>query len=93
MTVTSPLRALSRALVALPLALAGHARAADTPSGPLTVAAQGSFFVGGRDVSSETLSTLPAYAPAGTITVDQVYVRYQIPVAPTRAPYGSVIPR
>jgi pimeloyl-ACP methyl ester carboxylesterase len=90
MIVTSPPRARSgalfRALVILPLALTGHARAADAPSGPLTVAAQGSFFVGGRDVSSETLSTLPAYAPAGTITVDQVYVRYQIPVSPTRAP-------
>jgi pimeloyl-ACP methyl ester carboxylesterase len=55
-------------------------------SPPLTLSAQGSFFVGGRDVSSDTLSTLPNYAPSGTITVDQVYVRYQIPVAPVRTP-------
>ena len=41
---------------------------------------QGSFFVGGRDTHSDTLSTLPDYAPSGTITVDQMYVRYQIPV-------------
>jgi pimeloyl-ACP methyl ester carboxylesterase len=48
--------------------------------GPLTIARQGSFFIGGRDVKSDTLSTLPAYAALGTITVDQMYVRYQIPV-------------
>ena len=34
--------------------------------------------------SIETLSMLPQYAPAGTITVDQMYVRYQIPVKPRR---------
>jgi pimeloyl-ACP methyl ester carboxylesterase len=48
--------------------------------GPLTIARQGSFFIGGRDVKSDTLSTLPAYAASGTITVDQMYVRYQVPV-------------
>lgn len=64
--------------------LPGHA--ADAPSPPLTLSEQGSFFVGGRDVSSETLSTLPAYAPSGTVTVDQVYVHYQIPVSPIRTP-------
>jgi hypothetical protein len=32
--------------------LGGPARASD----PLTIAAQGSFFVGGRDVASDTLS-------------------------------------
>ncbi len=47
---------------------------------PLTIESQGSFFIGGRDVKSETLSTLPAYAPAGTITVGQMYVHYQVPV-------------
>ncbi len=49
--------------------------AQDDP-GPLVVAKQGSFFVGGRDIHSDTLSTLPDYAPSGTITVDQMYVRY-----------------
>jgi hypothetical protein len=53
---------------------------------PLTIAAQGSFFVGGRDVKSDTLSTLPAYAPSGTISVDQMYVRYQIPAQDTGRP-------
>jgi hypothetical protein len=40
--------------------------AAQTPlrpdPGPLTIARQGSFFIGGREVKSDTLSTLPAYA-------------------------------
>ena len=64
------------ALVALGLAGCAH----QTDTGPLIVASQGSFFVGGRDVQSDTLSALPAYAPAAPITVDQMYVRYQIPV-------------
>jgi len=46
---------------------------------PLTIESQGSFFIGGREVKSDTLSTLPAYAPSGTITVEQMYVHYQIP--------------
>lgn len=48
---------------------------------PLVLSAQGSFFVGGRDLRSGALSTVPAYAPSGTIAVDQVYVRYQVPAA------------
>jgi pimeloyl-ACP methyl ester carboxylesterase len=31
-------------------------------------------------VHSDTLSTLPAYAGDGTITIDQMYVRFQVPV-------------
>ena len=54
--------------------------------GPLTIARQGSFFVGGRDVKSETLSTLPAYVASGTITVDQMYVRYQVPAGELGVP-------
>jgi hypothetical protein len=53
-----------------------------SPDAPLTLARQGSFFLGGREVTSDTLSTLPAYAPSGTITVEQMYVRYQVPVNP-----------
>lgn len=54
--------------------------------GPLTIARQGSFFVGGKDVKSDNLSLLPAYAPSGTIAVEQMYVRYQEPVAAKRLP-------
>ena len=71
--------ALIGSLLALPAAAA-------EPAGPLTIARQGSFFVGGRSVASDTLSTLPAYAPSGTISVDQIYVRYQIPVSSGRPP-------
>ena len=46
---------------------------------PLRIAKQGSFFVGGRDVRSDALSSTPTRAASGTITVDQVYVTYQIP--------------
>jgi pimeloyl-ACP methyl ester carboxylesterase len=46
----------------------------------------GSFFVGGRDLKSDTLSTLPAYAASGTVTVDQMYVHYQVPVDAKRPP-------
>jgi hypothetical protein len=53
---------------------------------PLMIQEQGSFFVGGRNVKSETLSTLPAYASSGTITVEQMYVQYQIPVDARRLP-------
>ena len=67
-------------LIAMASALPAAAQEAARPApGPLTIEQQGSFFVGGRDVRSDTLSTLPAYAPSGTITVDQVYVRYQVP--------------
>jgi hypothetical protein len=54
--------------------------------GPLTIASQDSFFIGGRDVKSDTLSTLPAYAASGTITVDQMYVRYQTPAGALKTP-------
>ena len=55
-------------------------------TGPLVIAKQGSFFVGGRDVASEALSLLPAYVANGTVTVDQMYVRYQVPVDAKRKP-------
>ncbi len=69
------------ALMGIAWAVPAAAQQAARPApGPLIIQEQGSFFVGGRDVRSDTLSTLPAYAPSGTITVDQVYVRYQVPV-------------
>lgn len=70
------------AALALATTLLTHAAAAKTTRpepGPLAIAKQGSFFIGGHDVHSDTLSTLPAYASSGTTTVDQMYVHYQIP--------------
>jgi hypothetical protein len=67
------------ALMALLLVLMGGVPPASGEDKTLTLQAQGSFFVGGRDMQSGTLSTLPAYAPEGTITVDQMYVHYEVP--------------
>jgi hypothetical protein len=68
------------------IAVTASAQTARPDPGPLTIAKQGSFFVGGREVKSDTLSTLPGYAPSGTITVDQMYVRYQVPAGPLGIP-------
>jgi pimeloyl-ACP methyl ester carboxylesterase len=59
---------------------------ADSDTGPLSIARQGSFFVGGRNVKSDNLSLLPAYASGGTIAVDQMYVHFQEPVGAKRTP-------
>ena len=80
-------------LLAASLSTIAHAASAQTARpdpGPLTIARQGSFFVGGREVKSDTLSTVPAYAPSGTITVDQVYVRYQVPAGKLAVPITLV---
>jgi pimeloyl-ACP methyl ester carboxylesterase len=61
--------------------LAGCAASGSGTGGPLVIAQQGSFFIGGRDIKSDTLSTLPAYAASGTVTVEQMYVRYQVPAS------------
>ena len=71
-------------LAALLMMLQGCAHQSMT--GPLTIAQQGSFFVGGRNVKSDTLATLPQYAAGGTVTVDQMYVRYQVPTGQTKRP-------
>lgn len=77
--------ALAGALTLSACAVPGDS-STNADTGPLTIASQGSFFVGGRDVKSDNLSLLPAYAPGGTISVDQMYVHYQVPVAPKRSP-------
>ena len=53
---------------------------------PLRIEKQGSFFVGGRDIHSDTLSSTATRGPSGTITVDQVYVSFQIPEGATGHP-------
>jgi pimeloyl-ACP methyl ester carboxylesterase len=49
-------------------------------SSPLVLKAQGSFFIGGETVE-ESQAELGGFGPAGRITVNQMYVRYMIPVA------------
>ncbi len=80
------MRALLLVVGLCSVALPAAAQSPRPDPGPLIIARQGSFFVGGRDVKSDTLSTLPAYAASGTITVDQMYVRYQIPVGVPKTP-------
>ena len=72
-------------LTACATEVSNHRQAADGQT-PLQIARQGSFFVGGRDLASTSLSPLPAYATEGTVTVDQMYVRYQEPVTVVGAP-------
>ena len=60
------------------------AQAAPATAGPLVIEKQGSFFVGGRERASATLGQ--AGMAAGTITVDQVYVRYQTPPGASARP-------
>jgi hypothetical protein len=59
---------------------------AQPADGPLMLEKQGSFFLGGRIIQSDTLSTLPGYAPSGSVVVDQMYVRFQVPSGSTRLP-------
>lgn len=85
--MTKPSRCVVLILVAVIFAAplwAGQESASKVP--PLRVEKQGSFFVGGHDLHSDTLSSTATRTPSGTITVDQVYVRYQIPVGATGRP-------
>jgi hypothetical protein len=72
---------LSQFVSAVAASTAGVAAEAKN-DGPLTIARQGSFFVGGRKMKSDALSTIPQLAAQGTIMVDQMYVRYQTPLRP-----------
>lgn len=71
---------LALALVACQAPPPDRAAAGPALTGPLTIAGQGSFFLGGKDVRSDTLSNSARYEPSGTIANDQVYVHYQTPV-------------
>lgn len=64
--------------------IAAFSAAAQQP--PLVLEDEGSFFVGGREVASDTLSLTQKYDPRGTVTVDQMYVQYQIPAHARRYP-------
>lgn len=52
-----------------------HAR--NNVNGPLVLQSEGSVFVGGQDKSSDALNA--AAASAGTVSVNQMYVQFQIP--------------
>ena len=80
------LRTLTVGCIAVVVAV-GPSRAAEPVDthGPLTIEAQGSFFIGGTVVPAEGLSGMtsgPDVTRAGTITTGKMYVQYQVPVAP-----------
>ena len=85
--------ALPAALLAAALGTAAVAegqslREVRVPRQPLVLRQQGSFFVGGRQEASaaagwDLAGALPQYG-AGTVTVDQMYVQFQVPVARRR---------
>jgi hypothetical protein len=54
-------------------------KARDDNKKPLTLASQGSFFVGGESKTMPAAGRGPVGAP-GEITINQMYVQYQIPV-------------
>jgi len=56
-----------------------------TPKSPLVLKAQGSFFVGG-ETADETAVELGSFGPAGHITINQMYVRYMIPMHAEKKP-------
>ena len=66
------------------LTCAAPAAALAQVSGPLTIKEQGSFFVGGeqRSISEPAAGVVPAQS--GEITVNQMYVQYQIPLKGAR---------
>src|SRR5580693_584226 len=68
----------------LVMACLGSLTAFAQAAGPLTIKEQGSFFVGGehRTVSEPAAGVIPAQS--GEITVNQMYVQYQIPLKGNR---------
>jgi pimeloyl-ACP methyl ester carboxylesterase len=61
--------------------------------GPMSIAEQGSFFVGGTDQHVTGLSGLdtgPAVTREGTITTGQMYVQYQVPAHALHLPLVMV---
>ncbi len=53
-------------------------------NGPLLLQSQGSFFVGGQSKASDSTSST-AVSP-GTVTIDQMYVQYQVPYGQHKTP-------
>jgi pimeloyl-ACP methyl ester carboxylesterase len=63
-----------------------QAATAATLGGPLHVADDGSFFVGGQRVETQYAGTAPGGpVPPGHVTVGQMYVHYQVPETPKSA--------
>ncbi len=76
-------------LIAAIMLTAGCATSPLGSSGPIAIERQGSFYVGGRQVTAagsfDTASALPPTA-GQTYWIDQMYVQYQVPVNPRKLP-------
>ena len=83
-------RILAAVATAAATLLVGGCASQPTMQGDLVIAKQGSFFVGGREVRSDKMSMVPTVTAAGTIVVDQIYVRYQVPPSAKRVPIVMV---
>ena len=78
-------------LIASSAPMPAQAQSAPEAAGatPLMLQSIGSFFVGGHDRTTDAVSS---NAPGnGTITIDQMYVQYQIPVPPKSGPQVPVV--
>jgi pimeloyl-ACP methyl ester carboxylesterase len=69
-----------RLTLAMLLAAAVATVAAQTTRAPLVLKEQGSFFVGGENRTMTQPAVGPGAAQSGEITVNQMYVQYQIPM-------------
>ena len=82
---TRALRALAAACLAA-TGVMSQAQVKPSLGGPLVLADQGSFFVGGRTVRTEgypNAHPVPDFLKAGDVVVDQMYVQYMIPARVT----------
>jgi hypothetical protein len=66
------------------IAALGSGAAASAAERPLVIGSQGSFFVGGEVKAVTPPTGGNALQRAGDITVNQMYVQYQIPAGPSR---------
>ena len=71
-------------------ALAATLLSADDLKKPLTIGSQGSFFVGGETKSSSALNSATPATAEGDITINQMYVQYQLPVSTMHLPVVMV---
>jgi pimeloyl-ACP methyl ester carboxylesterase len=77
-------RALVPLIAVAAFAMQGPAQAREQKFGPLTLQSQGSFFVGGEVKSAPPSAAAGAAAPPADITVNQMYVQFQIPMRAER---------
>src|SRR5689334_16918315 len=70
---------IHRIILALTVVVPFAVQASEPNSGPLTIASQGSFFVGGEKKAAPPSTIAGTATSPGDITVNQMYVQYQIP--------------